>query len=55
MRLRGNDILARRGDPVHRHNRSLTLEAGYRVTERLTAVARAQLSSKLFFNGMPVT
>lgn len=50
-----DDILAGRGDPVHRRNRILTLEAGYHVTERLSVLARAQLASRLFFNDLPVT
>lgn len=48
-------ILARRGDPVHRHNHVLTAEAAYRVHARLQVFGRAQVSSNLFLNDLPVT
>lgn len=50
-----DDILARRGKPVHEHNHLFALEADYRFTPRFSAVARAQISSNLFFNDVPVT
>lgn len=50
-----DDILARRGAPSFKHNHVVTLESGYRFQPRLTGFVRAQLSSNLFLNDMPVT
>jgi hypothetical protein len=50
-----DDILAGRGDPVHRHNHQVTLEAAYRVHPNWSPFLRAQISSNLFFNDIPVT
>ncbi len=48
-------ILARRGDPVHRHNHVFVAEATYRVQASLSVFGRAQISSNLFLNDIPVT
>lgn len=48
-------ILARRGDPVHRRNHIVTAEAAYQFHPQLSVFMRAQLSSNLFFNDIPVT
>lgn len=50
-----DDILASRGDPVHRHNHVLMAEAAYRVRPQLSVFGRAELSSNLFLHDMPVT
>jgi hypothetical protein len=50
-----DDILAKRGDPVHRHNHQFTLDASYRVHANWSPFARAQISSNLFLNDVPVT
>jgi hypothetical protein len=50
-----DDILAERGDPVHRHNHLLALDAAYRFHPHLAAFLRGQVSTNLFFNDMPVT
>jgi hypothetical protein len=50
-----DDILARRNDPVHRHNHILSGEAAYRFHPLLSAYLRMQISSNLFFNDIPVT
>jgi hypothetical protein len=50
-----DDILARRGDPVHRHNHVIVAEAAWRVQPMLQVFARAQLSSNLFLQDVPVT
>jgi hypothetical protein len=50
-----DDILARRGKPVHRRNVLLALEARYSVTPALALFARTQASSRLFFNDLPVS
>jgi hypothetical protein len=50
-----DDILAKRGDPVHRHNHQITLDAAYRVHANWAPFVRAQISSNLFLNDIPVT
>jgi len=50
-----DDILRERGRPVHEHNRILALQGDYRITPTLSVLLRAQLSSNLFFNDLPVT
>ena len=50
-----DDILASRGHPVHTHNHNITLESDYRFHPQLSGFLRAQLSSNLFFNDIPVT
>lgn len=48
-------ILARRGDPVHRHNHVFVAEAAYRVLPQVSVFGRAQISSHLFLHDIPVT
>jgi hypothetical protein len=48
-------ILAARGDPVHKTNQTVTLEAAYRVQAHVELFTRAELSSNLFFQDLPVT
>lgn len=48
-------ILARRGDPVHRHNHGFSAEVAYRLQPWLSVFGRAQVNSNLFFNDLPVT
>lgn len=50
-----DDILARRGDPVHKVNHIVAAEAALRLHANLSAFARAQISNKLFFNDLPVS
>ena len=50
-----DDILAARGDPVHRHNHLVALQGDYAVSENLALFLRTQVSSNLFFNDIPVT
>ena len=50
-----DDILARRGDPVHTRNLLLALEGRYALTPGLALFARSQASSRLFFNDLPVS
>ncbi|MES2714764.1 MAG: hypothetical protein V4795_03330 [Pseudomonadota bacterium] len=50
-----DSILARRGDPVHRHNHVFMAEVAYQVRPQLSLFGRAQLSSHLFLNDIPVT
>jgi hypothetical protein len=50
-----DEILAGRGNPVHRHNRIVALEAGYEFQPGWTVLLRNQISSNLFFNDIPVT
>ena len=50
-----DDILASRGDPVHRHNHLISLQGDYAVADHLSIFLRTQLSSNLFFNDIPVT
>ena len=50
-----DDILARRGDPVHRHNHQITLDAAYQASAHWSPFVRAQISSNLFLNDIPVT
>lgn len=48
-------ILEQRGLPAYGHNHTIVLQAEYRLHARISAFARAQLSSNLFFNEIPVT
>ena len=48
-------ILANRGNPVVRHNHQWMLEAAYKWQPNWSPFVRAQLSSNLFFNDVPVT
>ena len=48
-------ILARRGDPVHRHNHVFMAEAAWRVWPQVSVFGRAQVSSNLFLHDIPVT
>ncbi|MGS0756026.1 hypothetical protein ACVBEH_16055 [Roseateles sp. GG27B] len=48
-------ILAARGDPVHKTNQTVTLEAAYQVHAHVQLFTRAELSSNLFFQDLPVT
>ena len=48
-------ILANRGNPVVRHNHQWMLEAAYKLQPNWSPFVRAQLSSNLFFNDVPVT
>jgi len=50
-----DDILARRGNPVVRHNHQWMLEAAYKWQPNWSPFVRAQISSNLFFNDVPVT
>lgn len=50
-----DDILASRGWTVYNQSQNLLLEANYRFHPHLTAYARSQFSSTMFFNEMPVT
>ncbi|MDP2007644.1 MAG: hypothetical protein Q8K45_18385 [Rubrivivax sp.] len=50
-----DDILAGRGDPTHKQNRTLVLDGAYAFTPQLGAWARLQLSSNLFLDEIPVT
>ncbi|MBL8352975.1 MAG: hypothetical protein JNL87_21980 [Burkholderiaceae bacterium] len=50
-----DDILARRGNPVYRHNHQLMFEAAYKLNPNWSPFARAQINSNLFFNDIPVT
>lgn len=50
-----DDILARRGNPVVRHNHQLMVEAAYKLHPNWSPFVRAQISSNLFFNDVPVT
>lgn len=50
-----DDILASRGNPVVRHNHQLMLEAAYKWHPNWSPFVRAQVSSNLFFNDVPVT
>jgi hypothetical protein len=50
-----DDILARRGDPVHKVNHIVAAEAALRLHPNLSVFARAQISDKLFFNDLPVS
>ncbi len=48
-------ILAGRGDPVFQRNHVVTLESAYQFQPRLGVFLRAQISSNLFLNDLPVT
>lgn len=48
-------ILARRGDPVHRHNHVFMAEAAWRLRPQVSLFGRAQISSNLFLHDIPVT
>ena len=48
-------ILARRGDPVHRHNHVFIAEAAWRLRPQVSLFGRAQISSNLFLHDVPVT
>ena len=48
-------ILASRGKASHTQNHNITLEADYRVHPHVSVFSRAQFSSHLFFNDIPVT
>jgi hypothetical protein len=48
-------ILASRGKASHTQNHNITLEADYRVHPHVSVFSRAQFSSNLFFNDIPVT
>ena len=48
-------ILAARGDPVHKTNQTVTLEAAYQLMAKVELFTRAELSSNLFFQDIPVT
>ena len=50
-----DNILASRGKPVVRHNHQLMLEAAYGLQPNWSPFVRAQVSSNLFFNDVPVT
>jgi hypothetical protein len=50
-----DDILDKRGGPVHRNNHLFTAEAAYRLQSNLSVFGRAQVNSNLFFDDMPVT
>jgi hypothetical protein len=50
-----DDILARRGDPVYRHNHQFMVEAAYQVHPSWAPFVRAHVSSNLFFDDLPVT
>jgi hypothetical protein len=50
-----DDILARRGDPVHKDNGTLLLDGAYAITPQLSVWTRLQLSSNLFLDEIPVT
>ncbi len=48
-------VLARRGDPVHRHNHVFMAEAAWRLRPQVSLFGRAQISSNLFMQDIPVT
>ena len=48
-------ILASRGKTSYTQNHNITLEADYRVHPHVSLFSRAQFSSNLFFNDIPVT
>ena len=48
-------ILAARGKAAHTQNHNITLEADYRFHPHVSVFSRAQFSSNLFFNDIPVT
>ena len=48
-------ILALRGKASYTQNHNITLEADYRVHPHVSVFSRAQFSSNLFFNDLPVT
>jgi hypothetical protein len=50
-----DDILASRGNPVVRRNHQLMVEAAYKWHPTWSPFVRAQISSNLFFNDVPVT
>ena len=50
-----DDILDRRGSPVHKQNHGVTAEAAYRLQQNLSVFGRAQINSNLFLNDLPVT
>jgi hypothetical protein len=50
-----DDILAARSKPVFTQNHGVTLQADYRFNPHLSAFARGQYSSNLFFSEIPVT
>jgi hypothetical protein len=50
-----DDILAQRGDPVHRQNHLLALDAAYRFHPNLATFLRGQVGTNLFFNDTPVS
>jgi hypothetical protein len=50
-----DDILAERGKPTYRRNHVFALESDYRIATHVSAFARAQVNSNLFFNDVPVT
>lgn len=54
-RVAVDDILARRGDPVHRSSELLSLQAEYHWNPQWTLLLRTQISSNLFLSEMPVT
>jgi hypothetical protein len=48
-------ILASRGKAAYTQNHNITLEADYRFHPHVSVFSRAQFSSNLFFNDIPVT
>ena len=48
-------ILASRGKAAHTQNHNITLDADYRFHTHVSVFSRAQFSSNLFFNDIPVT
>ena len=48
-------ILASRGKAAYRQNHNITLDADYRFHTHVSVFSRAQFSSNLFFNDIPVT
>ncbi|NDE40630.1 MAG: hypothetical protein EB007_01385 [Betaproteobacteria bacterium] len=48
-------ILVARGKAAHTQNHNITLEADYRFHPHVSVFSRAQFSSNLFFNDIPVT
>jgi hypothetical protein len=50
-----DDILARRGDPSYRQNRTLVLDGAYAFTPQLSGWARLHIGSNLFLDEIPVT
>lgn len=53
-RDRVDDILASRGLPSYKQNHNITVEADYLLSPMLTVFARAQLTSNLLLNELPV-